>query len=123
MKPSRIHMLMVLCGSCAVAFGCGDSTEPEPGECGKDSDVRVSVGAGPSPEISWLPSILVQSVAIVDVNNHAIWSVGSESNSLEPPVQVAVVLGAGNYTAYIACSYSDGITWRSTLIGSKSFAR
>jgi hypothetical protein len=125
MKPLAICLPILVVGLTATLLACGDATEPGPTRCTKNSTVYVKVGAGPSPEISWLPKLLVASVNVRDNadNRRLVWFATSEGNSLTSPVQVSVVLEPSAYEVDVVCVYSDGLTSFAKIIGTTYIAR
>jgi len=120
-KPSKTHSFLVLLCSCSLAIGCSSATEPE--QCNQNSKVTVSVGAGPTPEISWSPPCYVNSVDIKDDGGNFIWAVGNDYNEIAPPVRVSTALSTGNYTVRVIYRNYHAGTHDDLVLGGKSFTR
>jgi len=120
-KPSRTHSFLVLLCSCSLAIGCSSATEPE--QCNQNSKVTVSVGAGPTPDISWSPACFANSVLIEDDGGNFIWAVGNDYNEIAPPVRVSTALGTGNYTVRVVYRDYHDATHDDVVLGYKFFSR
>jgi hypothetical protein len=125
MTPPWIHSRTLIIGLCAALLGCSDPVAPAGSSCTRNSTVVVTVGDGPSPEISWYPKLLVATVALHGYgdNGPLIWYAPEGGNALPPPVQVYGVLAPSFYQVNVICEYSDGLTTFNKIIGTKSFTR